>query len=124
MNKKYCVTGQDTFGLNLENIEDCGPNDRDLNIVDTDDPRKALEAWFRLCKKFPMCTDICTTTKAYERELLEAATAEYLTELYEKYPIGYKLEYLINSVQDALTRGKSGLIESEFGDSIFPFCSG
>lgn len=122
--KKYFISGMDTFGENLSCIEDSGPDDRDRDSYETNDPRLAIEYWFRLNKKFPTQTDISAKTRADGCELLKEATAEYLTELYEKYGCCYKLDYLIENAADNLGRGCSSLIESEYGDSIYPFCCG
>ena len=122
--KKYWINGADVFGLNLECKEDSCPNDVDSNTMETDDPKKAIELWFRIGEKFPTCTDIMTKTRGNVCELLREATPEYLEELYGKYKCSYKLDYLITSVQQGLDRGGGSFYENEFGDSIFPFCSG
>jgi hypothetical protein len=122
--KKYWINGADIFGLDLECKEDCGPNDVASDIMETDDPKKAIEMWFRVGQKFPSCTDLMTKTKADACVLLREATPEYLTELYSQYKCPYKLEYLISSVQQGLSRGGGDFYASEFGDSIYPFCCG
>ena len=122
--KKYIVSGLDCFGENLKNIEDSGPDDRDGNTIVTNNPREAIKQWFILSKKYPTMVDIMTKTKANGCELLKEATAEYLTELYEEYGSCYKLEYLIKEAEDNLSRSCKYLYESEYGDSIHPFCCG
>ena len=122
--KKYWISGADVFGLELECIEDCSPNDVASSSMETDDPRKAIELWFRIGQKFPSCTDLMTATKSDACKLLEEATPEYLTELYGKYKCPYKLDYLIDSVSSSLSRGCGSFYESEFGDSIYPFSCG
>lgn len=121
---KYYISGGDWFGENLENKEDCGPDDVERQNKQTNDPRKAIKIWFMLSKKFPTCVDIITKTRADCITLLKEATPEYLTELYQQYKNPYKLEFLINASADKLADGCSGLIEGEYGDVIYPFCGG
>lgn len=122
--KKYWINGADVFGLELENKEDCGPNDVASRELDTDDPKKAIELWFRIGQKFPTCTDLMAKTKADACVLLREATPEYLTELYSKYKCPYKLDYLISGAQRSMSRGCSDFYVSEFGDSVYPFSCG
>lgn len=121
---KYYVFGCDFFGEKLPCIEDSSPNDCERVSNEIDDPKKAIEMWFRVSKKYPTETSILAHTRADACDLLKEATPEYLTELHQKYGSCYKLDYLIEGSADNLGRGCSGLLEGEFGDQIFPFCNG
>lgn len=50
--KRYWINGADVFGLELENKEDCGPNDVASREMDTDDPKKPLNFGLELVKNF------------------------------------------------------------------------
>lgn len=121
---RYWIDGEDTFGTRLSCIEDCGPNDVASTDMETDNPKKAIELWFSIGQKFPMCTNIRAKTKADAIALLREATPEYLTELHDKYKCPYKLEFLINSVSHSLSGNCYDFYENEYGDSVSPFCCG
>lgn len=121
---RYWIDGEDTFGTRLSCIEDCGPNDVASTDMETDNPKKAIELWFAIGQKFPMCTDIRTRTKADALALLREATPEYLEELYKKYKCPYKLDFLTSCVLNTISSNCYSFYENEYGDSIYPFCSG
>lgn len=103
--KKYKVVGED--------YED--------NVY-TDDPKEAIEAWFKLGEKAPMDTAIMTKTKASAVELVKSATEELLTSLHSKYKCPYRLDYMIQEVQKKVADGQKYFHElRDYGDSIHPF---
>ena len=121
---KYRITGEDTFGLNLENIEDCGPDDREREFNLTSDPREALRRWFQLGRKYPTCVEILAKTREDAITLLKEATPEYITELYTQYGNWMKLEYIIKAVEDGIGNNCRSFYETEYGDSVHPFSCG
>ncbi len=90
----------------------------------TDDPKKAIKTWFRFNKKDPTNVAIFTDTKSNALDLLEVATPEYLTKLHDQFGCPYKLDYLINEVQNKIDDGCKWFHEGYMGDSIHPFSVG
>lgn len=94
--------------------------------VGTNDPKKAIEAWFKLGQDAPMDTAIMSKTKADAIELNKAATEEYLTDLHSKYRCPYKLDYLVDEAAKKVADGQRGFYEDKYGygDSVHPFSVG
>ena len=89
----------------------------------TDDPKEAIEAWFKFQLPAPTDTSIMAKTKADAVALNKVATEEYLTDLYNQYECPYKLDYLISEAAKKVADGQRGFYEDKYGygDQIHPF---
>lgn len=90
-------------------------------IVKTDDPKRAIEVWFKYGAKHPTEADIMVYSKEDALELRRYArnNPEWFTELYNSYKCPYTLE----SLQEGVNSDE--LHESyKFVDSVYPFCFG
>ena len=109
--KKYRVSYLEAYG--------------DDATVKTNDPKEAIEAWFKYGQDHPTYAFIDAKYKTDAIDLCKAATAELLTDLYSKYKCHYKLDYLISESQKKVEDGQKYFRESgDYGDSVHPFGCG
>ena len=87
------------------------------------DPADAIKHWFMAQKSSPTDVAISCKTRQQAIELCKAATPEMLTRLYDKYPVPYKLDYLIDESQKQVDKGCKYFYEGDYGygDTIHPF---
>lgn len=90
----------------------------------TNNPKQAIKYWFMMEVKNPGDAAISVQTRTAGVELCQAATEEYLTELYNQYKNPYKLDYLIQGAKRSVENGCRSVIEGEFGDQVDPFSYG
>lgn len=109
--KKYRVSYLEAYG--------------DNTTVKTNDPKEAIEAWFKYGQDHPTYAFIDAKYKTDAIDLCKAATAELLTDLYSKYKCHYKLDYLISEARKKVEDGQKYFRESgDYGDSVHPFGCG
>ena len=87
----------------------------------TDDPREALELWFKYSAKFLSCIAIMTDNYQYAKELLDVATDDYITQLYYKNHVPYKLDWLLDNIKKG---EKESHFNGKYQDVINPFSFG
>lgn len=90
-----------------------------LEIELTDDPKEAIERWFRFEKRSPLFSCINIGSREAALKLVEAADDELLDQLYEKYKPVYKLSSIKEMVQKQRENGCRGYLGP--GDMICPF---
>lgn len=105
--KSYQVFGSDEYN--------------DGKKILTNDPREAIEMYFKLQKDFPYSVAIRCKRKHLAMKLLESATPEFLEDLNDKYLIPYNIDYLIDAVSTQLNSNCKNFHQSEFGCQISPF---
>ena len=109
--KKYRVSYLEAYG--------------DDTTVKTNDPKEAIEAWFKYGQDHPTYAFIDAKYKTDAIDLCKAATAELLTDLYSKYKCHYDLDYLISESRKKVEDGQKYFLGSgEYGDSVHPFGCG
>lgn len=88
-----------------------------------DDPKKAIQCWFKYQGDAPMDVSIMSKTKADAIELVKAATSQLLTGLHAKYKCPYKLDWLISEAEKQVENGCRSFYEGSYGygDSVHPF---
>lgn len=85
------------------------------------DPKKAIEQWFILGVKNPMCVGIFCKTHEVALELLRCASEMDIVALAKEYKCPYKAEYLIDGINRGLDSNR--LVSWEY-DTVFPFTFG
>lgn len=109
-NGTYCVTG--------------GPYSE--FVKNTDNPKLAIKYWFQANEKYPSDCAISCQTREQAIALCKVATADFLTECYERYGSPYKLDWLIEESAKKVSDGQKYFYENEYGygDQIHPFSFG
>lgn len=125
MKLKICASGEVMFDYDPYNGHryrvDCG----NYNYRYADSPKLAIQYWFKGSQKNPMDCAIFAKYKDDAVKLCEAATPELLSDMYQRYPISYKLDYLINEAEKQVRNGcRFFLGDGEYGDQIHPFSYG
>lgn len=92
----------------------------------TDNPKQAITIWFQQAKKNPMDCAIMAKWRKGAVDIVNTATPELLTTLYEKYDCPYKLEYLIEGAEKQRQNGCKYFLENKYGygDQVEPFSFG
>lgn len=90
-------------------------------VRSTNDPAQAIRFWFQLGQKNPTDTAITCQRREDAITLCQAATADLLAELYDKYRCVYKLDWLISAAAKQVQTQCPSFYESEFGDMVYPF---
>lgn len=91
----------------------------------TNDPKKAIEIWFKLQAKNPISAAIDTESKENSVLLLKSATPDFIEGLYSKYRCGYKKDFLLNEIKRTLENGNRYFNGTEgMPDSVHPFSVG
>lgn len=97
------------------------------NDLDTDDPAKAIKAWFRVGEKFRGGTAISTHAKKDAQKLIDWAyeNQDKIKEWHEKFKCPYKLDFMLKGIESKHNDRCSGFYEDpEYDwatDMIFPF---
>lgn len=100
---------------------DCG----DYQIKYTDSPSVAIRYWFQGSEKHSGECAIMARNKSDALAVAELVTPELLERLNERYPCGYKLEYLLDWAEKFVERNGSGFLgDGEYGDQVTPFTYG
>jgi len=95
--------------------------DGDHSAIKTDDPKRAIETWFKYGAKHPFDSAIYVHSKEDALELRRYArnNPDWFTELYNSYKCPYKLESLQEGVNS------DNISQSfKFVDTVYPFCYG
>ena len=100
---------------------DCG----DYQTKYTDSPNVAIRYWFQGSEKH---TGECAIMARYKKDALALAksvTPELLERFNEKYPCGYKLDWLYAVAQRFVNNNaRSFLGDGQYGDQVEPFTYG
>lgn len=113
--KKYMVSGS--------SYTDHGEIDSISKNVLTNDPKAAIEAWFRIGSKHRTGTAITCQKKSDAVALVKWASEHNadVTTMYNKYNCPYKLDYLLTACAKKAKDGCRGFYENSYGDMIYPF---
>lgn len=98
------------------------------NRMETDSPRKAIEEWAKLSKKFPTCVSINCYKKDDVIELMLYAhdNPKYLETICEQEKVPYKLEYLQEAIErnlrtECCTFHETFINGEYYRDMVHPF---
>ncbi len=98
------------------------------HILQTDNPKEAIESWMKESSKHPTMVAIDTTRYEYAKELLHYArnNISWLKDVYSKNTCPYKWDYIKNGVYKKDISFKEHIYyDKEYApDQIFPFCLG
>ena len=95
------------------------------NFFLTNDPYVAIQKWFQGQKKNPMDCAIMARYKSDAIDLASIVTMDLLEEMNEKYPQGYKLDWLFDCAQRFVRSNGSGFLgDGDLGDQVPPFTYG
>ena len=88
---------------------------------ETDDPREAIEQWFR--NQYPRRSGaILTRTRQEACALLDAATPKFISEMCDNYePVYSTADSLLNEIRNQRKNGCADFIDDEYGDVVAPF---
>ena len=88
---------------------------------ETDDPREAIEQWFR--NQYPRRSDaILTRTRQEACSLIDAATPSFISTMCDTYePIYSTADSLLRTISDQRKNGCADFIDDEYGDVVVPF---
>lgn len=99
---------------------DCG-----TAIKYTDSPKLALRTWAKFSSDNPGDCAIMTKYKDDAILLCEAAKPQYLQMLWDTYNPGYKLDWILDIVNQQLANNCSGFLgDGQYGDQVSPFSYG
>jgi uncharacterized membrane protein len=90
----------------------------------TDDPREAVRLWFKHSRKYPMDIAIYTRGKENVRAFYDALDDKFIENLYNKYEVPYKLDWLLNLIHKGQDGKIYGFYYDDMLDQIDPFCFG
>lgn len=91
----------------------------------TNNPKDAIRRWFIGQKKNPMDCAIMARYKSDALDLASLVTMELLEEMNDKYPQGYKLDWLFDCAQRFVRSNGSGFLgDGDLGDQVTPFTYG
>lgn len=98
---------------------------KSFNTVYTNDPKKAIEAWFKAEDMYPSDAAILTNKPEYEMELCRwvIENEDTFRNMYLAHRCPYKYEWLIDCANDHKDRA-DGFYKYDFPDQISPFCYG
>ena len=71
----------------------------------TDDPKEALTRWFQYSAKYPMDCAILVTSREDGVALLKTATPQLVEKLATLYDCPYKIDYLLDGIQEGINNG-------------------
>lgn len=96
----------------------------DRGICQTDDAKKAVDAWLKNAKKYPTDLAILAENKTAAIELIEwcDANTEYITQRCEEYRVPYKSSYLVEGIKKEKENNCRGFQWD--GDQVYPFSYG
>lgn len=88
----------------------------------TNDPKKAISAWFKIESKYPMDAAIYTDKDEYARQLCQwvVDNEDTFQNMYNQVNCHYKYDYLFDGAVKYADKKQIGGYE----DQIFPFCFG
>lgn len=65
----------------------------------TDDPKEALDLWFKYGRKFPSDIAILVSSDKDAKDLYAVCDEDFITKLYYQYSIPYKLDWLLDQIK-------------------------
>lgn len=97
-----------------------------FKTVYTDDPKTAIDAWFKAEEMYPSDAAIMTNKPEYEMELCRwvIENEDIFKNMYLAHRCSYKYDWLIEVARRHMDRAGGFYKYEDFPDQIAPFCYG